>query len=102
MENSQLQYHVAWSDECIEFWFVLHLAYYTSNNHRSEYIKFLNDKFRELGMGKYQKNIRDIFGVLMEKGSPKLAIWYTKRIIEENWGGGGEYRQRLCRKCMSL
>ncbi len=70
MENSQLQYHVAWSDECIEFWFVLHLAYYTSNNHRSEYIKFLNDKFRELGMGKYQKNIRDIFGVLMEKGSP--------------------------------
>lgn len=85
-ENSQLQYHAAWSNECIEFWFVLHFAYYTSNNHRAEYIKFLNDKFRELGMKKYQKNMGDIFDVLIAKGSPKLAIRYAKRIIEENWG----------------
>ena len=50
LENSQLQYPAAWSNECIEFWFVLHFAYYTSNNHRSEYIRFLNDK-----NGKLQK-----------------------------------------------
>lgn len=83
-ENSELQYHAAWSIECIEFWFILHFAYYTSNNHRSEYIRFLNDKFRELGIGKYQKNMEDIFNVLMEKGNPKLAIRYAKRIMEEN------------------
>lgn len=39
-ENADLQYYTAWSNECIEFWFLLHFAYYTSNNHRSEYISF--------------------------------------------------------------
>lgn len=86
LENLNLQYHAAWSNECIEFWFILHFAYYTSNNHRSEYIKFLNDKFRELGIGRYQKNMRDIFHILMEQGNPKLAVRYAKRIIEENKG----------------
>lgn len=42
-ENPELQYHTAWSNECIEFWFLLHFAYYTANNHRTEYIAFLND-----------------------------------------------------------
>ncbi len=33
-------------------------VFLTSNNHRTEYISFLNDKFRELGIGKYQKNMK--------------------------------------------
>ncbi len=82
-ESSQLQYHTAWSNECIEFWFLLHFAYYTANNHRGEYIAFLNDQFRELGIGKYQKNMKDIFDILTEKGNPKLAIRYAKRIIND-------------------
>jgi hypothetical protein len=85
-ENPELEYHVAWSNECIEFWFLLHFAYYTANNHRTEYISFLNDKFEELGIGKYQKNMGDIFNILMEKGNPKLAIRYAKRIIKEGQG----------------
>lgn len=85
-ENSELQYHAAWSNECIEFWFLLHFAYYTSNNHRSEYITFLNDKFKEFGLGKYQKNMKDIFDILMNKGNPKLAIRYAKRIINDGQG----------------
>ncbi len=86
LEKPELQYHAAWSNECIEFWFILHFAYYTSNNHRSEYVKFLNDKFKELGIGKYQKNMGDIFYILREKWNPGLAIRYAKRIIEENKG----------------
>ena len=86
LENPELQYHAAWSNECIEFWFILYFAYYTSNNYRSEYIMFLNDKFRELRIGKYQKNMKDIFNILMKKGNPKLAIRYAKRIMEENKG----------------
>ena len=85
-ENPELQYHTAWSNECIEFWFLLHFAYYTANNHRSEYITFLNDKFRELGLGKYQKNMKDIFNILMERGNPKLAIRYAKRIMKDGQG----------------
>lgn len=84
--NSELQYHAAWSNECIEFWFVLHFAYYTANNHRTEYISFLNNKFQELGLGKYQKNMINIFDIVMEKGDPKLAIRYAKRIIRDGQG----------------
>lgn len=74
------------ANECIEFWFMLHFAYYTSNNHRSEYKKFLNEKFRELGIGKYEKNMDNIFETLMNGGSPKLAIRYARRIIKNGEG----------------
>ena len=85
-ENPELQYRTAWSNECIEFWFLLHFAYYTANNHRTEYISFLNEKFKELGIGKYQKNMNNIFEILMEDGNPKLAIRYAKRIIKDGEG----------------
>ena len=65
---------------------MLHFAYYTANNHRKEYEVFLNEKFQSLGIGKYQKNMDDIFQILMEKGNPKLAIRYTKRVIKDGEG----------------
>ena len=84
IQNEDIQYHAAWSNECIEFWFILHFSYYISNNHRSEYIEFLNNKFVELGIGKYAKNMENIFDVLLEHGNPKLAIRYATRIIKEH------------------
>ena len=86
LQNEDVRYHAAWSNECIEFWFILHFANYISNNHRSEYIEFLNNKFVELGIGKYAKNMENIFDVLLEHGNPKLAIRYAKRIINEHQG----------------
>ena len=83
-QNPELQYHAAWSNECIEFWFLLHFAYYTSNNHRSEYKNFLNEKFQVLGIWKYEKNMDNIFELLMEYGSPKLA----STISEANYKSG--------------
>ena len=56
------------------------------NNHRTEYIIFLNDKFKELGIGKYQKNMQNIFGILLQYGNPKLTIRYAKRIIKDGVG----------------
>lgn len=85
-ENPELQYHTAWSNECIEFWFLLHFSYYTANNHRTEYSSFLDNKFSELGIGKYRKNRNDIFQILMNDGNPKLAIRYAKRIIKDGHG----------------
>ncbi|MBD5136895.1 MAG: RloB domain-containing protein [Lachnospiraceae bacterium] len=85
-QNPYIQYHSAWSNECIEIWFILHFVNYISNNHRTEYIKFLNKKFKELKIGKYEKNSPDIFDILLNHGNPKLAIRYAKRIILENKG----------------
>ena len=86
LQNEDVRYHATWSNECIEFWFILHFSYYTSNNYRSEYIEFLNNKFAELGIGKYVKNMENIFDVLLEHGNPKLAIRYAKRIVDEHQG----------------
>ena len=85
-ENSQVQYHAAWSNECIEFWFLLHFAYYTSNNHRTEYIRFLNERYTALGLGKYMKNDGETFTILMNHGNPKLASRYAKRILKDHEG----------------
>ncbi len=85
-EKKEMQYYTAWSNECIEFWFLLHFAYYISNNHRTEYIRFLNEKFAELKIGKYQKNMKNIFDVLLEYGNPKLAVRYAKRILKDGSG----------------
>ena len=86
-ENPELQYHTAWSNECIEFWFLLHFTYYTSNNNRNEYSGFLDKKFKELGLGGYKKRMPEIFEILLKYGKPKLAIRYAKRIIK---GGAGK------------
>ena len=80
-ENPMVQYHTAWSNECIEFWFMLHFAYYTSNNPRKDYISFLNERYAQLGLGRYKKNASDTFDILMNYGNPKLASRYAKRII---------------------
>ena len=59
-----------------------HLSQYGNfwkNKHRIE-------KFKELGIGKYQKNMQDIFGILLEYGNPNLAIRYAKRIIKDGEG----------------
>ena len=85
-KNPDLQYHAAWSNECIEIWFILHFALYTSNNHRSEYVRFLNERFSDAGLGKYQKNMKDIFTILMSDGKPKRAIANAKKLIAESDG----------------
>ena len=84
--NHDIQYHAAWSNECIEIWFILHFDNYKSNNHRQEYIKYLNNKFKSLGLSKYEKNLPHIFEILNEYGNPKKAIRYAKKIIDENYG----------------
>ena len=46
----------------------------------------MNAKFKELGIGKYQKNMNDIFAILIEYGNSKLAIRYAKRIMKDGEG----------------
>ena len=84
LAESDLHYHAAWSNECIEFWFILHFEYYTSNNHRTDYIKFLNERFSNLRIGKYAKNMDSIFDILIKYGNPKLAIKRARKIVNDS------------------
>lgn len=81
-EPSKVTYHCAWSNQCIEYWFILNFANYTSNNDRKEYRKFLHNKFKELGWNRYEKNNTELFDIMTEKGNPKNAILFAQRQLE--------------------
>ena len=86
-QSKDICFHSAWSNECIEFWFLLHFEYMTSNILRSDYVSKLSFHFKEALKVKYQKNDPDIFNHLIEaNGSPKLAIRYAKKILNEYRG----------------
>ena len=87
--NPNVQYHAAWSNECIEFWFLLHFSYYTSNNYRTEYIDYLNKKLSEHGIGKYaimkklKTNLNTTFAVEAKCYEPNRSVGVkeTSRLI---------------------
>lgn len=80
-QRSDVQYYVAWSNECIEYWFILHFEFYESNTTRKDYRKFLHKKFAELGWVRYEKNNSELFDILTKFGNPKRAIkWAQQRL----------------------
>ena len=78
-----VEYHAAWSNQCIEYWFILHFDYYTSDNDRKFYMSYLNRKFKNLGFTKYKKNNDKLFEILTHHGNPIQAIKRAKRRLEE-------------------
>ena len=82
-KQSDVEYRVAWSNQCIEYWFILHFDYYDSDNDRKYYRKYLHNKFRQLGWPKYEKNNEELFIILSQHGNPRQAIkWARQRIID--------------------
>ena len=73
-------YHALWSNECIEYWFLLHFMALSSDLHRSEYYP----KLSECLGSKYKKNRDDIYVLL--KPYINAAIDNVKRIAENNKG----------------
>lgn len=73
-------YHALWSNECIEYWFLLHFITLDSALHRNEYYPKLS---YYLG-SKYEKNREDIYSLL--KPNIKVAIDNAKRIAAINNG----------------
>ena len=68
---------VAWSNESIELWFVLHFQDYISNNGRSQYIQILNNYLD------YSKVREDLFDLLMEQGSLENAKRRARKAYDE-------------------
>lgn len=79
--QSKVHYNCAWSNECVEIWFILHFAYYTSDNHRNEYLKYLDKVFLDRAGHKYRKNMENIFDLLVQYGNPKQAIINARKLL---------------------
>jgi hypothetical protein len=85
--KNNINYRVAWSNQCIEYWFILHFCYYDSDNDRGFYKDNLNESFKKNGLDMYNKSKdNEIFEKLTFKGDPKLAIRYAKKRIKECCG----------------
>lgn len=82
-QQNDVRYFVAWSNQCIEYWFILHFAYYDSDNDRKDYRKFLHTKFKEFEWNRYEKNNEELFTILTEKGNPKQAIRFAQKRLKE-------------------
>ncbi len=85
-EKGEIKYNVAWSNQCIEYWFLLHFENLQSNIPREQYIEKLNKHFQRLGLAKYEKNREDIFGILNNLGNLQLAIRWANDRLEEHKG----------------
>ncbi len=81
--NTSTKWHVAWSNQCIEIWFLLHFDYYNSDVHRTNYFKKLSKVFKKHGLDNYTKNNEDIFEILIEFGSLETAINNAKLLYRE-------------------
>lgn len=82
-DSKDITYNVAWSNQCIEYWFILHFDYYESDNDRKYYIDYLNQKFKELDAGEYKKNRDDIFEILEKFGNADQAVKFANKRLKE-------------------
>lgn len=85
-EGEKRGYKMAWTNQSFEYWIFLHFNYSDTALHRDNWVRKLNDLFKERGIckGKYQKNNKDIFNVLNEFDGPTIAIGHAKRRMT-NW-----------------
>lgn len=82
-KQKRVKYHVLWSNQCIEAWFLLHFIDLKVDITREDYIKKLNDNWKKCGIeGEYLKNDKQIYNKL-EKYQED-AIRRAKKIISEN------------------
>lgn len=84
--NDKIKYNVAWSNQCIEYWFILHFDYYIADNDRNFYIQYLDKKFKTFGLDGYKKNDENIFNILEKYGDCEKAIRYAEKRLEELYG----------------
>lgn len=75
--RKNLEMSVAWSNESIELWFLLHFEDYHADNGRKQYIMKLNTYFD------YSKTREDLYDVLIEKGSLQDAKRRAKKMYQE-------------------
>lgn len=73
-KKKNVVYRTAWSNICIEYWFILHFRPYDASNGKNDYYAILNEEFKRLGRAKYKKNDPQLFEVLTSDGDPKNAI----------------------------
>jgi hypothetical protein len=85
-EEGEVKFRVAWSNQCIEYWFLLHFENLQTDITREIYLRKLDEHFKRLGLGGYGKNRADLFSILTNHGNINLAIRWAKQRMDEHAG----------------
>lgn len=80
---SSVEYHIGWSNQCIEYWFLLHFCYLDANINREDYQKQLSNYFQQNNQLSYAKNLNNLFSLLTQYGTPKKAIRWAEKILSQ-------------------
>ncbi len=77
-DDADRKFFAAWSNECIELWFILHFQELVSNVGRAQYIEILKRYFD------YDKPSADIYDIISknEKSNIDLAITRARKLYE--------------------
>jgi hypothetical protein len=78
--KSKANWHVAYSNEAFELWFVLHFEFLNTRIGRAQYIDKLTDR---LGL-KYEKNNPAIYRLIQEMGDEEQAMKWADRLLAEH------------------
>lgn len=74
-----------WSNQAIEYWFLLHFNYIEARMDRKMYADKINEYFKNVGLKyKYQKNDKNIYSKLCEYGSLEKAIKNSKHVYSNH------------------
>lgn len=86
VENSteETTFHAIWSNQCIELWFLLHFSFMQSDIHRTEYWPKLTEHLKQINVGEYMKNRKDMYQILYPYMNH--AIGNAKRLNALNEG----------------
>ncbi|QDR79509.1 RloB family protein [Sporomusa termitida] len=82
-KTGDIQYKTAWSNQCIEYWFLLHFENLQADIDREQYKKKLSQHLRRHGLGEYRKNLTNLFSLLKQYGNLELAIRFAENRLKE-------------------
>lgn len=84
-KNSSPEIGCAWTNEAFELWYLLHFHFYNTAINREMYQKLIEGNLKlAIGEGyKYQKNSREMYGLLKENGNLELAIKFATKLETE-------------------
>ena len=80
---NKLGFHSAWTNEAFELWYYLHFEYLDTGIVRADYIKKLEEAFKEkLGDShfEYKKGNPDIYSLLQQYGREDLAKRFAQQL----------------------
>ena len=80
---NKLGFHSAWTNEAFELWYYLHFEYLDTGIGRADYIKKLEESFKEkLGDShfEYKKGNPDIYSLLQQYGREDLAKRFAQQL----------------------